>query len=100
MCLLIDKLMAKRVCLAKHWFSYGSIETKLNLSTINIIRLSCLIIASDIDIHGLITSRPEDSNKLDNISQVYSKWQSKQRDYYDTFRSKYAQHYTSVHDRK
>lgn len=56
----------------------------------NIILLSCLIIASDIDIHGLITSLPEDSNKLGNVSQAYSKWQSKQRDYYDTFKNKYA----------
>lgn len=45
-----------------------------------------MIIASDIDICGLITSLPEDSNKLGNVSQAYSKWQSKQRDYYNTFK--------------
>ena len=56
----------------------------------NIILLSYFIIASDIDIHGLITSLPEDSNKLGNDFQAYTKWQSKQQDYYDTFKNKYA----------
>jgi hypothetical protein len=56
--------------------------------------------APDIDIHGFITSHPEDSNKLGNIFQACFKRETKQKDCCSTLTNKNAHHYTTVHDRK
>ena len=44
--------------------------------------------ASDIDIHGFITSHLEDSNKPCNIFKACSERQTKQRDYCNILRNK------------